>query len=396
MNKCSPRAIIKEVPNVQTVILPSDWFNFLSDKKSVFVSLYEWMLQNGYVSPDDKEDLHNRTFVGEQLYKKLLSAERKRLRNQLKIKGNELDRALDWSDINSGPNTVIGDCIISGDAILVIPEASRQALGKLSSKIYTKHQEALINKIREHAAGSTFYHWLLPQTNRPDPVGDIARDVVVDDNFPRNSVYYEEIKSYFNSLGVRNAVISSLKMSWLEYMEKYPERMQPYAWCSECGNRIDVENSTLAWNLESQEMFILDKACFAELLEYDQLASRPLLGITYGYLKDLVVKKEVSEFDAKAIVEQLQLWGIIPASTEENDLSAAANGKYSRRGITNSKRYDVLRRDKFQCVLCGASGNNANLEVDHIVPITRGGTDEISNLRCLCFKCNRGKHAKIE
>ncbi|KFN37802.1 hypothetical protein KN63_08145 [Smithella sp. F21] len=64
--------------------------------------------------------------------------------------------------------------------------------------------------------------------------------------------------------------------------------------------------------------------------------------------------------------------------------------------MSNSKRYDVLRRDKFQCVLCGASGNDAILEVDHIVPITRGGTDEISNLRCLCFKCNRGKHAKIE
>ncbi|MEN6638624.1 MAG: helicase, partial [Smithella sp.] len=69
MNKCTPREIIKEIPNVQTVILPPDWFNYLSDKKSVFVSLYEWMLENGYVSSEDQESLHNRTFVGDQLYK---------------------------------------------------------------------------------------------------------------------------------------------------------------------------------------------------------------------------------------------------------------------------------------------------------------------------------------
>ena len=70
--------------------------------------------------------------------------------------------------------------------------------------------------------------------------------------------------------------------------------------------------------------------------------------------------------------------------------------KPGRRSISNSKRYDVLRRDKFQCVLCGASGSEAKLEVDHIIPVSQGGTDDIHNLRCLCFRCNRGKHAKTE
>ena len=70
--------------------------------------------------------------------------------------------------------------------------------------------------------------------------------------------------------------------------------------------------------------------------------------------------------------------------------------KPRRRSISNSKRYDVLRRDKFQCVLCGASGSEAKLEVDHLIPVSQGGTDDIGNLRCLCFRCNRGKHAKIE
>ena len=67
-----------------------------------------------------------------------------------------------------------------------------------------------------------------------------------------------------------------------------------------------------------------------------------------------------------------------------------------RRAVTNSKRYDIMRRDNFQCVLCGASGREARLEVDHLIPVSLGGTDDPANLRCLCFQCNRGKHVKIE
>ena len=73
-----------------------------------------------------------------------------------------------------------------------------------------------------------------------------------------------------------------------------------------------------------------------------------------------------------------------------------AQGRAPRRAVTNSKRYDVMRRDHFQCVLCGASGREAKLEIDHIIPVSQGGTDDPANLRCLCFQCNRGKHAKIE
>jgi len=50
-----------------------------------------------------------------------------------------------------------------------------------------------------------------------------------------------------------------------------------------------------------------------------------------------------------------------------------------------------MNRDGFQCVKCGASGKDANLEVDHIIPISKGGKSTMDNLETLCFKCNRGK-----
>ena len=69
--------------------------------------------------------------------------------------------------------------------------------------------------------------------------------------------------------------------------------------------------------------------------------------------------------------------------------------KIERAKVSDGLRYDVLRRDMFRCVLCGASAQNgAELHVDHIVPIAKGGKTEMSNLRTLCDRCNRGKGSK--
>lgn len=68
-----------------------------------------------------------------------------------------------------------------------------------------------------------------------------------------------------------------------------------------------------------------------------------------------------------------------------------------RRMLSASMRYDVLRRDKFRCVLCGATAKDGvQLHVDHIRPLSKGGKTEMSNLRTLCDRCNLGKGAKIE
>lgn len=67
-----------------------------------------------------------------------------------------------------------------------------------------------------------------------------------------------------------------------------------------------------------------------------------------------------------------------------------------RRKMTNSLRYKIMRRDSFCCVLCGATGKDDSLVVDHIVPIVKGGKTKESNLRTLCSKCNSGKGTKTD
>lgn len=60
-------------------------------------------------------------------------------------------------------------------------------------------------------------------------------------------------------------------------------------------------------------------------------------------------------------------------------------------------RFEVLARDGFRCQYCGAESTDegVRLEVDHIYPRGRGGSDDKSNLITACTPCNRGKSALI-
>ena len=53
----------------------------------------------------------------------------------------------------------------------------------------------------------------------------------------------------------------------------------------------------------------------------------------------------------------------------------------ARSPISSKLRFEVLRRDKFVCQYCGACGPNVELEIDHVIPVSRGGTDDIKNLK---------------
>lgn len=66
----------------------------------------------------------------------------------------------------------------------------------------------------------------------------------------------------------------------------------------------------------------------------------------------------------------------------------------SRKQIPKSVRFEVFKRDKFTCQYCGESAPNVILEIDHITPVAKGGSNEIMNLITSCRDCNRGKTDK--
>lgn len=58
-------------------------------------------------------------------------------------------------------------------------------------------------------------------------------------------------------------------------------------------------------------------------------------------------------------------------------------------------RFKILSRDKFTCQYCGRKAPEVLLEVDHIIPKSKGGTKHPSNLITSCFDCNRGKRDRV-
>jgi hypothetical protein len=79
--------------------------------------------------------------------------------------------------------------------------------------------------------------------------------------------------------------------------------------------------------------------------------------------------------------------GLAPAA------GARARARAPRREpIPERVRHEVWRRDRGSCVECGS---RARLEFDHIVPVSRGGSNTVRNVELRCEPCNRRKGARI-
>lgn len=68
----------------------------------------------------------------------------------------------------------------------------------------------------------------------------------------------------------------------------------------------------------------------------------------------------------------------------------------ARQNLTKKQRFTILKRDNFTCRYCGRKATEVILEIDHIIPVSKGGTNDLNNLITSCRDCNRGKGAEYE
>jgi len=77
---------------------------------------------------------------------------------------------------------------------------------------------------------------------------------------------------------------------------------------------------------------------------------------------------------------------------EQSEGTMARSGE--SRDVNLRLRFLVMKRDNFKCCACGrspATDPTVVLHIDHVIPWSRGGRTEMSNLQTLCEKCNLGK-----
>ncbi len=81
--------------------------------------------------------------------------------------------------------------------------------------------------------------------------------------------------------------------------------------------------------------------------------------------------------------------------TEEQLLSGEEPSN-TRRTIPLKDRWVILKRDHYRCVKCGSKPPEVELEIDHILPVSKGGSNDLNNLQTLCNLCNQGKKDRVE
>jgi 5-methylcytosine-specific restriction endonuclease McrA len=96
---------------------------------------------------------------------------------------------------------------------------------------------------------------------------------------------------------------------------------------------------------------------------------------------DLRQRAELRRICEEKICNYIEARGIKVWSYESLDLGV----------VSDDLRYRVLKEGGSRCALCGARGKDTPLDVDHIIPRSKKGSNDISNLQILCAKCNRTK-----
>lgn len=74
---------------------------------------------------------------------------------------------------------------------------------------------------------------------------------------------------------------------------------------------------------------------------------------------------------------------------------ASSAEKFERVNLPPSLRTAVFIRDGFRCTYCGARPRQEELHADHVIPVSKGGTNDIGNLVTACRTCNIGKGTQL-
>lgn len=103
-----------------------------------------------------------------------------------------------------------------------------------------------------------------------------------------------------------------------------------------------------------------------------------------------VYREKHNSFSNKELLKFYEEWKEKP-KYKKYEVSA----NFERKELNRSLRFAVLKRDNYRCCICGRDvKDGVKLEIDHIVPVSKGGKTVITNLQTLCQDCNHGKWSR--
>jgi 5-methylcytosine-specific restriction enzyme A len=151
-------------------------------------------------------------------------------------------------------------------------------------------------------------------------------------------------------------------------------------------NRIWVILEKLKFCLESKQTI---KFRLLRLSEY--MVEGKVTEIKTGdkvYPKDLVTIELTSGSKCLICIDEIDSNTIFPSDYEPIRF-------FQRTSISEDLRQEVFKRDNYECQIKSEGCQGKATEVDHIVPVSKGGLNNLENLQASCSSCNRKKSDKI-
>jgi hypothetical protein len=172
-----------------------------------------------------------------------------------------------------------------------------------------KRVNARIREIKRLAAGADFQQWLASNRGRDDVIGDLADDLRVRPNDVAGAKRYEDVLQRIKRAGARPEAIEALADAWLEYSERYPDRLVRTAWCSICDDVIEApSDGLLVWD---DEFRVIHAACLSQPPKASLLLAKLTTPSGLETLEQFAETHEISESEAAEVEKLLRVWGLV-------------------------------------------------------------------------------------
>lgn len=212
--------------------------------------------------------------------------------------------------------------------------------------------------------------------------------------FTKNPFLFPYFRYSFDVSGKRNVDFESCIDMFLNDPEKWQmllkheHRIQN--WETDCENYIASHHFKKHRRRQFEKVKNLHAAYIFKTVRY-QTRYRQVNYSRIPYKAEVVQETKFCDF--KWLVDRYRkLEAINHATTLKNYRS-----QDQRKLMTRALRKQIMERDDYTCQICGKyMPDEIGLQIDHIVPVSRGGKTIPSNLRVLCSKCNAKKGNKYD
>lgn len=220
-----------------------------------------------------------------------------------------------------------------------------------------------------------FSRWLFQRRDENSPTGDLASDAYNDDRWPRTAQTIERFESYLSWRRACDGAYKALLEAWVQYKKR---DMANNDWMNQVYTISDCYDYQPSIQERQQERNLVTKSFY------------------FG------VEAAINFLQAGGTRRQLKRycnWDAFDCAYGTNDVSNKPHFYVCDYPVASLPvpwkeiRKQIFSRDGTDCYYCGAKDST---HVDHVVPWSKGGTDDKDNLVVACAKCNFEKWTKTK